>query len=330
MVLAVTAIAVTAGTRAGSTRVSVGRLPPSISPVIPLADTSLTPPGWSPIGLGAIQISVPSEWMVDDQGSTCGAQLQGVVLVNGAAPVLVPAGTDCRLPPNVVEVRAATPAGLESPRSTVVNKIPVSKGTLQAGSTRVLRALGMEVDASGPLANQVLATLTHSPLSAVLSSAHEAVPAAWRPVTFGGLQFAVPANWGVNQTNTSGRCPSNITPELLALSTAQQALSPACPRLSQTAGYLAGQPGMVLSVGPLIGTAPADATCLTRKTLHICVDPTPKQGDGLAAGREINLLTAQITVPGQTATAEIEIGLTGSGLMPKQIFDSLTPAYQVG
>jgi hypothetical protein len=40
--------------------------------VTQLADTALTPGGWSPPGLGTIQISVPSGWFVEDRGTICG------------------------------------------------------------------------------------------------------------------------------------------------------------------------------------------------------------------------------------------------------------------
>jgi hypothetical protein len=85
---------------------------------------------------------------------------------------------------------------------------------------------------------------------------------------------------------------------------------------------------MVVSAGPRVGAAPPDATCLTRNTLRICVDPPPSVNGGFVNGQELNLLTAQIAVPGQATTAQIEIGLTGSGLAPLEIFDSVRPANQ--
>jgi hypothetical protein len=55
------------------------------------------------------------------------------------------------------------------------------------------------------------------------------------------------------------------------------------------------------------------------------VDPPPPPGGGLDPGHELNLLTAQLRVPGQTAIDQIEIGLTGTGITPLEIFDSMKP-----
>jgi hypothetical protein len=91
------------------------------------------------------------------------------------------------------------------------------------------------------------------------------------------------------------------------------------------AGSLAGSPGLVIGAGPKVGAAPPDATCLTRNTLRICVDPPPPVNGGVSGGQQLNLLTAQIAVPGQTTIVQVEIGLTGSGSTPLEIFDSLRP-----
>jgi hypothetical protein len=75
----------------------------------------------------------------------------------------------------------------------------------------------------------------------------------------------------------------------------------------------------------LVTAAPADATCLSRHTLRICLDPPPPPVGGFSPGHELNLLTAQVRLPGQTAVDQIEIGLTGTGVTPLDIFDSLKP-----
>jgi hypothetical protein len=75
-----------------------------------------------------------------------------------------------------------------------------------------------------------------------------------------------------------------------------------------------------------VSAAPAGATCLTRNRLRICVDPPPPPSGGFATGHELNLLTAQIRVPGQADLDQIEIGLTGTGVTPLEIFDSMRPA----
>jgi hypothetical protein len=102
----------------------------------------------------------------------------------------------------------------------------------------------------GPLARQVVATLTYSPLSVVLNSSVSSVPAGWRHLAFGGIQFAVPGQWRLERVTSWGGCPGNIAPDVLELSTAQTMSTPGCPRPPETAGYLVASPGMVLGSGP--------------------------------------------------------------------------------
>ncbi len=292
--------------------------------VAPLPNTSLTPQGWSPVSLGAIQISVPSDWFVEDPGFVCGGDVQGMVFVN-LTPKLSPIA-GC-IAPNVIEMGTASSRALTLAtfHQTVINSIQVSEGTIGSGSsaTRVVRALGIEIQAQGPLATQILATITHSPLSVVLRSSVNSVPADWRRVAFGGLRFSVPRSWTIREWTSWGGCPGNIESSVLVLSTAQTFSAPGCSGGPQTAGYLQGASGMVVGSGPVIQPAPSDANCITRNTLRICIDPPPPPIGGIVPGHELSLLTAQVSVPAQRTVDQIEIGLTGTGIQPLQIFDSI-------
>jgi hypothetical protein len=194
------------------------------------------------------------------------------------------------------------------------------------GHEFVNMALGAQVMAKGPLAPRVTATLTPSPLSVVLGSSVDSAPTGWRHVDFGGLSFSVPSQWAVQRVDWWGGCPFNITSGTLLLSTARYLSMPACPLVPGTAGFLAGRPGMVLFAGPKVPAAPVDTNCLTRNHLRICIDPPPPSTGGFSPGHELNLLTAQVTVPHQGTVDQVEIGLTGSGLLPVDVFDSIQPA----
>jgi hypothetical protein len=183
----------------------------------------------------------------------------------------------------------------------------------------------MQLIVKGPLAVEVVKTLTRSPLSVVLGSSVNSVPSGWQHVAFGGIRFAVPRQWAINQSTSWGGCPSNIEAHALVLSTARSVLAPSCLSVPGTAGDLTAQPGMVLASGTLVTHAPAGATCLRRNGLRICVDPPPSPTGGEESGIELNLLTAQISVPKQSDVDQIEIGLTGNGVTPLQIFDSMRP-----
>lgn len=333
LIFAVSGFAVSRGS-AGTT---VTVVPPAgSSSVAPLADTKLTPPGWSPVALGNVQISVPSGWLIEGPSFVCGFGEQGMVFINHA-PAL-PTHMGCSLAPNVIEMGDATTVPLSDPQRSELNSIPVTEGAIHSGSTvtDVVRALGMEVDARGPLASSVIATLTHSPLSVVLASNVETVPAGWRTVNFGGLSFSTPADWQIRQTNLWAGCPDNNEANILVLSMAQEAPTASCPAPVDTAGSLAGSPGMVVGSGPVIGdSTPADVTCMSRNSLRICVERQTPMAGVVEVGLKLNLFTAQIAVPGQSALDQIEIGLTGTGITPLEIFDSLradstTPAPPLG
>lgn len=286
----------------------------------PLANPALTPRGWSPVQAGTIQISVPASWFIENPGYACGGGVPGMVF--GYEQPKLPAGEGCRYPPNVVAITAAPRGPLHHARHVLRNGIKAELG--RRGDTRLLRALGMQVQANGPLADRVLGTLTHSPLSVVLHSA-TSVPRNWRHVTFGGLRLAVPARWTVRHSAWSS-CVFNIEPDVLALRNTRAFTASSCPAVAPIARYLAAQPGMVVDAGPKIEPTPANAHCQRRAALRICIDPPPT-GSGDTVGHELSLLTAQITAPGWTHPDQIEIGLTGTGLTPARIFDSIQPAH---
>jgi hypothetical protein len=292
-----------------------------------LPDTALTPKGWSPLSLGAMQISVPSSWANTDPGGIICGYGSSFIFVD-QTPYSPDSTPKCAPPINVVELSSAVGAPLPHSRRATLNSIRVTESRSSPGVSPVteeVRALGMQLLAKGPLAADVVKTLTRSPLSVVLGSSVNSVPTRWQHVVFGGIRLAVPRLWAINRSTTWGGCPSNIDAHVLALSTARTELAPSCLSVPGMAGGLTAQPGMVLASGPLVTHAPAGASCLRRNGLRICVDPPPSPTGGEESGIELNLLTAQISVPKQSAVDQIEIGLTGTGVTPLQIFDSMRP-----
>jgi hypothetical protein len=294
--------------------------------IAPLADTSLTPPGWSPLSLGSVQVSVPSSWLVEDPGYACGDRQQGMVFIN--EPPVLPNDSACTLPTNVVELSSVTARLSSGYHQVVINSVPASERSSGSGRTRTeaVRALGVQVMAKGPLAVRVMATLTHSPLSVVLGSSVSSTPTGWRHVDFGGLSFSVPRQWALQHVGWWGGCPLNIASGTLLTSSARYLANFGCPVMAPTAGNLAGRPGMVLFAGPKVAIAPVGVKCLTRNRLRICIDPPPPNTGGFGPGRALNLLTAQVTVPHQATLDQVELGLTGSGTLPLDVFDSIRAA----
>lgn len=299
-------------------------VPPKRAFLAPLADVAATPKGWSPISSGNVQISVPSSWLV--YNDDCSNDVAGIVFV--AEPPRVMSNTGCTTPANVVSIGAARRSSITHGRTAVVNDIHVSIGWSRAGTTLTYTewALGMEVTASGPLAQRVLRTITHSPLSVVLGSDIYGTPEAWRTVIFGGLEFSVPGNWQVTHVSWWGGCPYDIAANTLQLSAAQSISSPSCPAPPTNAGYEAAVAGMVVGAGPkLTASSTQGDRCVRRDRLRICVEPVVLNGS-YSSELHLGLLTAEVFLPGTIRPDLVEIGLAGSGITPLRIFDSLRPA----
>jgi hypothetical protein len=323
--IAVAAVVATGGGTPGSQRVNVQGGTPALTHVAPLASPGLSPHGWDPVQFGAIEVSVPSSWLVEDSGDIgCGGDGAGEVFL----PRLfkLPARMDCRTVANTVVLEASSDRPLRHSRRATINGITVTTGVSGSGADRsvVERGLGVQVVARGPLGTRVLRTLTHSPLSVVLGSTVTSVPSGWHQVSYGGLRVQVPASWKLIHEPAS--CPSNLQPDYLVLQTANDMGSPSCMTIGSTAGTDAARPGLVMTSGRLVTNAPKGSVCHQRSAVRICVDPSLYSTEGHESGYDLGILTAQISLPGQAHPDQIELGLNGTGLQALQIFDSIEPA----
>jgi len=100
--------------------------PAAAQHVAPLPDTAVTPPGWSPVAVGTVQVSVPSTWSVEDPSYCGGGSIQGMVFVAphpdfGTSP-------QCSLAPNVISILPASSAPVPNGTSGELNSIPVTSG----------------------------------------------------------------------------------------------------------------------------------------------------------------------------------------------------------
>jgi hypothetical protein len=279
------------------------------------------------VQVGTIQISVPSWWYVNDPYRVCGRNARGGAVFAFEAAIL--GASECDFPPNVIAITNAPPGPVPHARSVVRNGIPTQSGYSDDGSARVriVRALGMQIRISGPQTDKILRTMTHSPRSVVLNSEVDSVPRGWRQVTFGRLRFAVPGNWEVRHRSEWGGCSPNIMPNVLELNTAVTPNVRLCSFPETDARSLSAQPGMVLGAGPMVEPLQAPNACRQRAGLRICIfrQPTVDRGN---TKRALSLLTARISASGWPHPYRLEIGLTGSGLTPLRIFDSIRPANQ--
>jgi hypothetical protein len=292
---------------------------------IPLTRTSLTPSGWAPVSYLDAQLSVPSAWLVESSpGTSCGGSVQGLVYEGVPVDKAALAHMGCTTPPNIVSILPLS-VGLSRSQPTgshsTLNGFPVERVAAAAGTqTYLIPGFDVEVSASGPLAQQVLKTLTRSPLSVVLAPGPSlAAGSGWTSEDFGGIRFEVPGWWKTQQTSSWGGCPYGITANTVTLSTATVMSDPACPAPPRTTGFQQGRPGVVVGAGKYTAAAASGAhlQCMNLHGMRACVT---------VGGLGSALLKLAVYPPGQSQPILVEIGLAGSGAVARAVYDSIRPA----
>lgn len=284
----------------------------------------VTPPGWSPVTYGDLQVSVPNSWAVRYASTGCSVRAAGTVYLDVTLKSSASVKRDCHRSTNVVELIPPGAAKLSIPPTATVakvNGIAVLREPDKDGLLRyVALPLGVEVAASGPQARQVLDTLTRSPLAVVLGPGRRTpVPASWRWHAFGGIRFATPAGWPTLHQKVWGWCGSGVPDQLVELNTARRDAIMSCPDLAYDAKRQAGQLGIQVGAGPAAGklTGPTAISCSDSRGLRICVQPP--YGDQV-------VLTVSVRPPGRSQPTIVLIGLAGDGKQSRAIFDSIQAA----
>jgi hypothetical protein len=284
---------------------------------------------WAPVPYRSAQLSVPGSWLVQIPGQqVCGLPPAGGMIFAGLLPPRRP-GPGCALPRSVAWIAPAghLPAGLRHRRPTrVVHGIPVYRlGRAPGSVVWLVPALGVRVGARGPAAGRVLATLTRSPLSAVLRRRAPAPgPAGWARRQFGGLSFATPRTWSRLRAHQWATCGTGLVPQSLLLidATRPPAVLP-CPYAIPTAAADQAQPGLTAVTGKYAAASVAETyrACRAHRGLQICLASVTGQG-GLFGG----VLIFSVSRPHRHPAAYFLLGLTGTGVTARAILDSVRPA----
>jgi hypothetical protein len=285
-------------------------------------DTAATPAGWAPVALGSAQISVPSSWLLESTSTSCGPSIGGMVFV--ARQIRVPTfrAMGCQLAPNVVSIGPAQrgPAPRPGPATQVVNGIRVTVPAAGPQSRRYLvPELGVQVTARGPLARRVLATVTRSPLSVAFATGPAfPAPRSWRWYSSGGVRFAAPASWP-EMNSTGYNCWPYLQAAAVTLLTSRNT-NMSCPAPLDTAGFWAGQLGVEVDSGQaaaILGVQIEPVPCLRLHGLRACIS---QESGGLG------WLTLSAFPAGASRPTIVRIGLAGSGVVAREILDSIGPA----
>jgi hypothetical protein len=292
--------------------------PPAGSPQA-RTDTAATPRGWAPVAYGAAQISVPSGWELASS-PVCGRAVRGYVVIGTTATSLAVRNPRCEQAPNMAAIQVLRPGqGQTHRRSGYVNGIPVLGGQPAARGYAAFLAptLHVLITVRGPLASKVLGTLTRSPLSVVIGSGpHHAVPRSWAWHSFLGVSFAAPGGWALVRNGHWG-CPYFTASATVVLIPAANFQRPRCPVVLPKVGLAAPRSGMVVGVGLDRAAKPGYDGCRMMHGLRACYQESPFNG---------GLLEVQVFLPGRQRTTLVQIGLAGSGLIARTIFESIRPS----
>ena len=318
------------------------RTQPLMTEPIPAVDLSATPAGWVPVAYGDAQVSVPAGFNVFYLDSECSSILRpGTVLVGDGSVSNCSVGT---IQPNGTLVHfhplTRNPAFWRNEKPMRLNGLSVYLGPgmdpylagygLEYGANDyIVPSLGIEVAAVGPLAKQVLNTLTRSPRVVVLApGSSPVVPSSWQQVTFAGLHFSVPAGWPISRTSgaASGLGNPCETPGVaffasgVTLSTDTHLLPPnACASGAYSNAPPPPMDGVQVDSGSHLQfhvKLSFSAHCLDLHGLTACPATSPAY----------SILVLRVTVPGHRQPVYVSIGLAGNGVVARTILYSLRAA----
>jgi hypothetical protein len=307
---------------------AVGRLTDVAAAPASAAPASAAPAGWAPVPWQRAQLSVPAMWLVESpQQLSCGfPQATGMIFV-GVKPGF-PKDYDCAVTASVAWVLPAgkLPKGITHRKPTaVIGGIPVYRlSSVKGTAAYLVPELGVRVGARGKSAARVLATLTRSPLSVVLSpGAAAAVPAGWTWRQFGGLRFATPRSESLQREDQWSTCGTGLWPDSLLLIDATKPPSYLpCPLEIPTASAYQAQPGLTVVTGKYAAKSVGEsfARCQSRRGVRVCLSSVTGQG-GFLSG----VLIFSASRPKHAATFFL-LGLSGAGDSARAVFDSVKAA----
>jgi hypothetical protein len=248
----------------------------------------------------------------------------GGMIFAGLKPRL-PQRDGCHQTANLAWIRSAhIPAGIRHRKPTkVINGIGVYRLPNGAGAARYLVPdLGVVVGVRGPLAARVLATLSRSPLAAVLRPGRAApAPAGWTWRQFGGVRFATPRPWPRQRKDQWASCGTGLWPgDLLLIDATKPPLALPCPFPIPSAAGLRAEPGLTVVTGKYAAQSVGEhfTRCRNRHGARICLSSDTGTG-GLYGG----VLIFSVTRPHQHHATYFILGLTGTGARARAVFDSV-------
>jgi hypothetical protein len=301
-----------------------------------VAVANVTPRGWIPVDFGNAQLSVPPDWRIayDD---LCPAMVApGVIYVGFAA---VPRDVACALgdSPSDATIVEMWPVAVGGGgfHPTTINGIPVLKATQRQQVVVRAPSLGVEVNAYGPAADEVVDTATYSPAAVALAGGPTpSIQTDSRRLTVGAIQLSVPVHWRVDNTSLDGPgCGpafALLQPnEVVVDSDTVDGAGLKCLRPVQPYHPFTPVDGVVVDLHPSTNPdwPPDDALvdCHVQEGLELCLyQRSSHPGQDQNAG--IDILFVQVTVRSTRQRYLVELGLAGDGVSARMMLHSLRAA----
>jgi hypothetical protein len=192
--------------------------------------------------------------------------------------------------------------------STTINGIRVYVSALHgqiSGTVYSAPALGVELMASGPLAQRIIGSLESSVRYAVLHERTVATPPSWRWLSFAGLRFAVPPTWPLSRTAYAFGCaPTDIafSGPSVTLDTDTNTAKLPCPYLFPARP---GTNGAQVDEG-----SPAAPNTVPTDALHMVVNGLQMYLDD---AYPFSALVVEVDLPGHARPVRVTIGLGTAG-----------------
>jgi len=281
-------------------------------------DLAATPTGWTPVDFGDAQISTPPAWLESING--CPGNAPGTVFFHGPEKIFCQAEPTGLTQVWIYPSTSSAPRGITATLVHGISTYPIDGSPALGGY--LVPSMGLQLEAEGPLAGEVLDTLTFSPRTVALGPGPTSYPpSSWHRVTFGGISLAVPAGWPEQgPSNWSSGCDVpdvTLFETEVVLDSGTTEVAASCPAETGTEMVRPGLAGVVIDpgrYGPITSQTTFGA-CLAIHELTVC----PSESD------EYDILVEAVHIPRRTGPVAIAIGLAGTGEIARTILQSVRP-----
>ncbi|MGO9876018.1 MAG: hypothetical protein ACLPVY_19750 [Acidimicrobiia bacterium] len=166
------------------------------------------PTGWEPVDQGEARVWVPSDWILETQGSCIGGASAGMISTGKLPQANCTPASQWPIPTQAVGLvpSSQTSSGRQS---FTVDGYGVYQRTTPASRWNYydVPQLGVQIATRGTLGRRILDTLAPSARTVALDPALETAPASWHAITEDSVALSIPPSWTVDTPTFSCGSP---------------------------------------------------------------------------------------------------------------------------